>query len=267
MPRAGAGPDFIEALARGLDVIAAFRPAYGALTLTEVAAATGLARPTARRILLTLAELGYVRLEDGAFALTPKVLDLGVAFVRSQGLWDIARPHMRALVARTNESCSVAQLDGSDIVYVARVAIPKIVGLSVQIGTRFPALATSLGKVLLAALPQATLEATLAEPTRSGLVPRWQPDIAERDAALCEVRARGWALTDEQLTLGIRSVAAPLRDGSGRVLAALNVNAHAAETSVDRLVGEYLPLLLAAAGEISADFARLASVPHETVAI
>jgi IclR family transcriptional regulator, pca regulon regulatory protein len=267
MPRAGAGPDFIEALARGLDVIAAFRPAYGALTLTEVAAATGLARPTARRILLTLAELGYVRLADGAFALTPKVLDLGVAFVRSQGLWDIARPHMRALVARTNESCSVAQLDGSDIVYVARVAIPKIVGLSVQIGTRFPALATSLGKVLLAALPQAALEATLAEPTRSGLVPRWQPDIEERDAALCEVRARGWALTDEQLTLGIRSVAAPLRDGSGRVLAALNVNAHAAETSVDRLVGEYLPLLLATAGEISADFARLASVPHETVAI
>jgi IclR family pca regulon transcriptional regulator len=267
MPRAGAGPDFIEALARGLEVIAAFRPAYGALTLAEVAAATGLARPTARRILLTLAELGYVRLEDGAFTLTPKVLDLGVAFVRSQGLWDIARPHMRALVARTDESCSVAQLDGSDIVYVARVAVPKIVGLSVQIGTRFPALATSLGKVLLAALPQAALEAALAQPTRSGLVPRWQPDLEERDAALREVRARGWALTDEQLTLGIRSVAAPLRDGSGRVLAALNVNTHAAETSVDRLVGEYLPLLLATAGEISADFARLAAVPHETVAI
>ena len=130
MPRAGAGPDFIEALARGLDVIAAFRPAYGALTLTEVAAATGLARPTARRILLTLAELGYVRPADGAFTLTPKVLDLGVAFVRSQGLWDIARPHMRALVARTNESCSVAQLDGSkpvlsDMVHSGKI---KIVG-------------------------------------------------------------------------------------------------------------------------------------------
>ena len=267
MPRAGAGPDFIEALARGLDVIAAFRPAYGALSLAEVAAATGLARPTARRILLTLQELGYVRLEDGAFTLTPRVLDLGVAFVRSQGLWDIARPHMRALVARTNESCSVAQLDGSDIVYVARVAVPKIVGLSVQIGTRFPALATSLGKVLLAALPQAQLEAVLAQPTRSGLVPRWQPDVAERDAVLRDVRAQGWALTDEQLTLGIRSVAAPLRDGSGRVIAALNVNTHAAETPVEHLVGEYLPMLLATAGEISADFARLAAVSQETVAI
>ena len=195
------------------------------------------------------------------------MLDLGVAFVRSQGLWDIARPHMRALVARTNESCSVAQLDGSDIVYVARVAVPKIVGLSVQIGTRFPALATSLGKVLLAALPQAELEAVLAQPTRSGLVPRWRPDVAERDAVLRDVRARGWALTDEQLTLGIRSVAAPLRDGSGRVIAALNVNTHAAETSVEHLLGEYLPMLLATAGEISADFARLAAVPHETVAI
>jgi IclR family pca regulon transcriptional regulator len=267
MPRAGAGPDFIEALARGLEVIAAFRAGYGTLTLAEVASAAGLARPTARRILLTLAELGYVRVEDGEYTLTPRVLDLGVAFVRSQGLWDVARPHMQALVARTRESCSVAQLDGSDIVYVARVAVPKIVGLSVQVGTRFPALATSLGKVLLAALPAAELEAVLAQPTRSGLVPRWQPEPAERDAALREVRARGWALTDEQLTLGIRSVAAPLRDGMGRVIASVNVNAHAAETSVERLVEEHLPLLLAAAGEISADFARLAAVPHETVAI
>jgi IclR family transcriptional regulator, pca regulon regulatory protein len=267
MPRAGAGPDFIEALARGLEVIAAFRAGYGTLSLAEVAAAAGLARPTARRILITLAELGYVRTQDGGYALTPRVLDLGVAYVRSQGLWDVARPHMQALVARTHESCSVAQLDGSDIVYVARVAVPKIVGLSVQIGTRFPALATSLGKVLLAALPTAEMEAALAQPTRSGLVPRRQPDRAERDAALREVRARGWALTDEALAPGIRSVAAPLRDGTGRVIAAVNVNAHAAETSVERLVGEHLPLLLATAGEISADFARLAAVPHETVAI
>ena len=267
MPRTGTGPDFIESLARGLEVIAAFQPGREAMSLSDVAAATGLARPTSRRILLTLAELGYVRSVDGEYALTPRVLDLGVAYVRSQGLWDVARPHMQALVARTNESCSVAQLDGSDIIYVARVAVPKIVGLSVQIGTRFPALATSLGKVLLAALPSAELEAVLAQPTRSGLVPRWQPDEAERDAALREVRARGWALTDEQLTLGIRSVAAPLRDGTGRVIASVNVNVHAAETSVERLLEEHLPLLLAAAGEISADFARLAAVPHETVAI
>ncbi|GAB1512628.1 IclR family transcriptional regulator domain-containing protein [Actinophytocola sp. KF-1] len=264
MPREGTGPDFIEALARGLEVIAAFEPGRPVMTLAEVATATGLARPTARRILLTLGELGYVRAEGAGYALTPRVLELGVAYVRSQGLWDIARPHMEALSAATGESCSVAQLDGSDIVYVARVAVPKIVALAVQIGTRFPALQTSLGKVLLAALDPAEVESVLAEPTRSGLTPRWQPSAAERDAVLREVRARGWALTDQQLALGIRSVAAPLRDGSGRVVGALNVNTHAAETSLEHLLGHHLPLLLTAAGEISADFARLATVPHVT---
>ena len=264
MPRTGTGPDFIEALARGLDVITAFAADRPAMSLTEVATAAGLARPTARRILLTLQELGYVRAAGNGFALTPRVLELGVAYVRSMGLWDVARPHMEKLSARTGESCSIAQLDGSDIVYVARVAVPKIVALAVQIGTRFPALQTSLGKVLLAALDPAELDAVLAEPTRSGLVPRWRPDPAERDAELREVRARGWALTDQQLALGIRSAAAPLRDGSGRVVAALNVNTHAAETPVERLLEHHLPLLLQAAGEISADFARLASVPHIT---
>ena len=264
MPRDGTGPDFIEALARGLEVIAAFRPGRQVMTLAEVAAATGLARPTARRILLTLQELGYVREADRGYALTPRVLDLGVAYVRSMGLWDVARPHLERLVARTNESCSIAQLDGSDIVYVARVSVPKIVSLAVQIGTRFPALPTSLGKVQLAALTADELDRVLAEPTRSGLQPRWRPDRAERDAALRDVRARGWALTDEQLTLGIRSIAAPLRDGSGRVIAGVNVNCHAAETTVELLLEHHLPLLLQAAGEISADFARLESVPHVT---
>jgi IclR family pca regulon transcriptional regulator len=264
MPREGTGPDFIEALARGLEVITAFAPNRSPMSLTEVASATGLARPTARRILLTLRELGYVRPDGSGFALTPRVLDLGVAYVRSMGLWDVARPHLERLSARTGESCSVAQLDGSDIVYVARVAVPKIVALSVQIGTRFPALQTSLGKVLLAALGADEVERVLAEPSRSGLVPRWQPDRAERETELREVRARGWALTDEQLTRGIRSVAAPLRSGSGRVIAALNVNTHAAETTVEHLVDHHLPLLMHAAGEISADFARLEAVPHIT---
>jgi IclR family transcriptional regulator, pca regulon regulatory protein len=135
------------------------------------------------------------------------------------------------------------------------------VGLSVRIGTRFPALQTSLGKVLLAELSSDELDAALQEPTRSGLTTLWQPDLQERDAALREVRARGWAMTDQQLALGIRSVAAPLRDGE-RVVAAVNVNTHAAETSVERLVEHHLPLLLRAAGEISADFSRLRSLPQ-----
>ena len=262
MPREGAGPDFIEALARGLEVITAFGADRPVMTLAEVAGATGLARPTARRILLTLGELGYVRSDRHGYALTPRVLELGVAYVDAMGLWEVARPHLERLSERTGESCSIAQLDGSDIVYVARVAVPKIVSLAVQIGTRFPALPTSLGKVVLAALAPDELERVLAEPTRSGLVPRWRPDREERDAELREVRARGWALTDEQLTLGIRSVAAPLRDGAGRVIAGVNVNCHAAETSVEHLVSHHLPLLLATAGEISADLARREALPR-----
>ena len=254
-------PDFVEAIARGFDVIRAFQPHRPAMTLSEVAAAAGLARPTARRILLTLEQLGYVRSTAGAFTLTPRVLELGTAYVRSLGLWDVARPHLQQLVARTGESSSIAQLDGSDIVYVARVAVPKIIALRVEIGTRFPAPATSLGKVLLAGLAPAELDRVLAEPSRAGVRARWEPGRAELDAALAEVRARGWALTDEQLAPGIRSVAAPLRDGAGRVIAALNVTVHAAETSVATLTGDHLPLLLQVAGEVSADFARHQSVP------
>src|SRR5271170_1020172 len=260
--RRDSGPDFVEAIARGLDVIRAFGPRKPVMSLVAVAAAAGLPRPTARRILLTLEELGYVRAAGGGFELTPRVLDLGMSYVLSRGLWEVARPHMEQLVARTRESSSVAQLDGSDIVYVARVAVPKIVTLAVTIGTRFPAMQTSLGKVLLAALPPGEAERVLAEPTRSGITARWQPGPDERAAALREVRARGWALTDEQLAPGIRSVAAPLWDGEGQVIAALNVTVHAAETPIEVLTGEHLPLLLQTAGAISADWAACQAAPQ-----
>jgi IclR family transcriptional regulator, pca regulon regulatory protein len=188
-----------------------------------------------------------------------------MSYVLSRGLWEVARPHMEALVAKTNESSSIAQLDGSDIVYVARVAVPKIVALAVTIGTRFPALPTSLGKVLLASLTPDEAEAVLAQPSRSGITPRWQPDALERATALREVRARGWAMTDGELAPAIRSVAVPLRDGDGRVIAALNVNAHAAETPLDVLTGQHLPLLLATASAISADWAACQGAPQATV--
>jgi len=265
MVRRDTSPDFIEALARGLDVIRAFQPHQPVMSLTAVAGAAGLARPTARRVLLTLEQLGYVRSGGGGFELTPRVLDLGMSYVLSRSLWEVARPHMEGLVARTRESSSIAQLDGPDIVYVSRVAVPKIIALAVTIGTRFPAMPTSLGKVLLAALPLETAEQVLAVPSRSGVTARWQPGRAERAAELREVRARGWSLTDEQLAAGIRSVAAPLRDGDGRVIAALNVTVHAAETPVETLTGEYLPLLLQAAGAIGADWARYQSAPYVTV--
>ncbi len=267
MARRDDSPDFIEAIARGLDVIRVFKAGQPVMSLAAVAAASELPRPTARRILLTLDQLGYVRQVESGYELTPRVLDLGMSYVLSRGLWEIARPHMEALVVHTRESSSIAQLDGSDIVYVARVAVPKIVALAVTIGTRFPAMPTSLGKVLLAALPLEEAERVLAEPSRSGITPPWRPEAAERAAALREVRARGWALTDEQLAPGIRSVAVPLRDGDGKVIAALNVNSHAAETPLDVLLGRHLPLLIQAAGAISADWAAAQSTPQVTMTV
>jgi IclR family pca regulon transcriptional regulator len=259
----GVGPDFVEALARGLSVLSCFDARHPRMTLTEIAAASGLARPTARRLLLTLAELGYVRAEGGSFALTPRVLGLGMAYVNALGLWDIARPHMENLVASTRESSSMSQLDGSDIVYVARVAVPKIITLRVSIGTKFPAVRTSQGKVLLAALDDTALKGVLALPSDAGLPPyahdRSMADIRDE---LRTVRARGWALADEELAPGIRSVAAPVRDGDGSVRAALNVTVHASETTVQTLVTEHLPKLLRTAGDISAEWALWQDMPH-----
>jgi IclR family transcriptional regulator, pca regulon regulatory protein len=259
----GVGPDFVEALARGLSVLSCFDARHPRMTLTEIAAASGLARPTARRLLLTLAELGYVRAEGGSFALTPRVLGLGMAYVSALGLWDIARPHMENLVASTKESSSMSQLDGSDIVYVARVAVPKIITLRVSIGTKFPAVRTSQGKVLLAALDETALRGVLALPSEAGLPPyaddRSMADIRDE---LRTVRARGWALADEELAPGIRSVAAPVRDGDGSVRAALNVTVHASETTMQTLVTEHLPKLLRTAGDISAEWALWQDMPH-----
>ena len=262
----GRGPDFVEALARGLDVLACFDADHREMSLSDVATAVGLARPTARRLLLTLKELGFVRSSAGVFALTPKVLTLGMAYVGALGLWDIARPHLQALVERTGESSSMAQLDGSDIVYVARVSVPKLITLRVDIGTRFPAVQTSQGKVLLAALSPGDLATTLAEPSRAGLPPYIGRSPDQLRDELTAVRARGWALADEELAPGVRSVAVPVRDRDGVVRAAMNVAVHAAETSTDRLVQEHLPLLLRTAGDVSAEWALWQSRPHVEVA-
>ena len=262
----GTGRDFVEALARGLDILASFGVDHRSMSLSEVAAAAGLARPTARRLLLTLEELGYVRSCGGTFELTPKVMNLGMAYVSALGLWDIARPHLESLVARTGESSSMAQLDGSDIVYVARVSVPKLIALRVEIGTHFPAVQTSQGKVLLAALPADQVAAVLSQPSRSGLPPYigWSPDRLREE--LSEVRARGWALADSELAPGVRSVAVPVRDGTGAVRAAMNVTVHAAETTTQRLLHDYLPLLLTTAGQISAEWAIWLSRPHVEIA-
>jgi IclR family pca regulon transcriptional regulator len=190
-----------------------------------------------------------------------------MGYVSALGLWDIARPHLEALVRRTGESSSMAQLDGSDIVYVARVAVPKIIALRVEIGTRFPAAQTSQGKVLLAGLSGPELAETLAQPSRAGLpayIGRSHDQLLED---LAQVRARGWALADEELAPGVRSVAVPVRDGTGTVRAAMNVTVHAAETSTERLLDEHLPRLIRTAGDVSAEWALWQTRPHSEVVV
>lgn len=266
MAQDGRGPDFIEALSRGLDVLRAFSADHPTMSLSEVAGATALARPTARRILLTLEELGYVSVTKGEYRLTPRVLELGMAYIGSLGLWDVARPHLEHLVAQTHESSSMAQLDGSDIVYVARVAVPKLISLRVDIGTRFPALRTSQGKVLLAGLDPQEARGVLELPSRSpvpaGPVPADWSQVLDQ---LAHVREQGWALADEELAPGVRSVAVPVRDGSGQVRAAMNVTVHAAETSVATLTEKHLPHLFEAATAIGADWARWQARPLSSV--
>ena len=258
-------PDFIEALARGLEVIQAFRSSTGFLTLTEVATISDLPRPTARRILYTLEELGFVRIQDGVFTLTPKVLDLGTAFITSRSIWDITKPHLETLARKTGHSSSIALLDGSDVLYVSRVAVPKLVGLNASVGTRFPAYVTSLGKILLSALEKADLDRVLSVASLSGITPTSPPTRAELDLELRDARAKGWTLTDQQLAPTVLSIAAPIRDASGSVVAALNVNAHAYETNDKELLSKDLPFLLEAAALISKDWADYESQPSKVL--
>ena len=213
------------------------------MSLSEVATAADLARPTARRLLLTLQELGYVRSVDGGFAADPEGASAwGWATSARSGCGTSPGRTWRRSYARTGESSSMAQLDGSDIVYVARVSVPKIIALRVEIGTRFPAAQTSQGKVLLAAL---SAERARGDPRRSPAGPACPPYIGRSHdqllAELTQVRARGWALADEELAPGVRSVAVPVRDGTGAVRAAMNVTVHAAETSTEVLLEQHLP--------------------------
>ena len=258
--RSGSG-EFVEALARGLDVIKSFGPTALTLTVSDVAARTGLARPTARRLLMTLETLGYVRAVDGVYSLTTRTLDLGTSYIAALGMWEVARPHLIGLVAQTGESSSMSELEGSDIVYTARVPVAKIIAFSVKIGTLFPATSTSMGRVLLADRSEEELEQILATPSRSGIIPRVAPSLEQLHESLASIRERGWAISDEMLSIGVRSIAAPVRDASGRTAAAMNVTVHAAETSIERLTEEYLPLLLATAYAVTEEWSNLAMLP------
>ncbi|MFF4954244.1 IclR family transcriptional regulator C-terminal domain-containing protein [Streptomyces chattanoogensis] len=247
------GPEFVESVARGLTTLTAFGTGRAELPLTAVAEATGLPRATARRALITLEHLGYVAAGDKLFRLTPKVLELGFAHLSGLTLPAIAQPHLAALVERVHDSASMAVLSGDDIQYVARVPTVRIMSVNITLGTRFPAYATSMGRVLLAGLPPAEASARLALTRPEPLTRHTVTDRDRLTALLEKVRAEGYALVDEELEEGLRSLAVPVHDRTGRVVSAVNVSTHAGRCSPDEAREALLPALREAAAAIEAD--------------
>jgi IclR family pca regulon transcriptional regulator len=249
----GRGADFVQSLQRGLAVIRAFDADHPQLTLSEVARATGLTRAAARRFLLTLVELGYVRTDGRQFSLRPRVLELGYAYLSGLTLPDVAAPHLEELVARLHESSSISILDGHHVVYVARVPTKRIMTVAISVGTRFPAYATSMGRVLLAALPPDALEQYLAEAVLEPLTANTVTDPARLREILAGVAAQGYAIVDQELEEGLRAVAAPIRGAQDTGTAAINVSVHASRVSVEQLRADIVPALLETAAQIESD--------------
>ncbi|NUR96090.1 MAG: helix-turn-helix domain-containing protein [Kribbellaceae bacterium] len=251
MPGDASTGTFLQGLERGLAVIRAFSAEARSLTLSEVARSVGITPATARRILLTLEELGYVRSDNRRFSLTPRVLALGWAYLSSLDLGELAGPFMEELSAKTRESCSIATLDLPDIVYVARVPTSRIMTVALGVGARLPAYPTSMGRVLLAGLPDDELTSYLDSLEAEPLTDRTTTSPADLRAAITKARADGYALVDQELELGLRSIAAPIRNSRGRVIAALNVSAHASRSTPTSLCEEFLPHLREAAAQIT----------------
>ncbi|GGF05096.1 IclR family transcriptional regulator domain-containing protein [Mycetocola zhadangensis] len=248
---------YVQSLARGLSVIRAFGHERPSMTLSEIAEVTGLTRATARRFLLTLSELGYVRADGRMFALTPRVLELGFSYLSGLGLPEIITPQLESLSRQLNESASASVLDHGEIVYIARAAARRIMAVSITVGTRFPAHATSMGRVLLAGLSPDELDDYLASIERPALTEKTVVDSAALRGTLDQVREQGWALVDQELEPGLRSIAAPLRGPTGAVLAAINVSTSTSTASLERISDEYRPALLRAAASISAGLSHL----------
>jgi len=234
-------------------VIRAFGPDRDRLSLSEVARATGLTRAATRRFLLTLVQLGYVRNDGREFSLRPRVLELGYAYLSGLALPEIAAPHLEELVARVRESSSVSVLDGDHIVYVARVPTKRIMTVAISVGTRFPAYATSMGRVLLAAMSPEEFERYLARADLAALTGRTVTSRDQLREIVGEISQRGYAIVNQELEEGLRAIAAPFRGKGGAVAAAINLSAHASRVSMEAMRADLLPALLETAGRIEAD--------------
>lgn len=243
----------IRAIERGFAVLLAFDAERSNPSLIEIAHATGLSRPAVRRILLTLQDLGYVEATGGShWRLTPRVLTIGQHFSISSALVAVSEPHMGRLVEETQESASLSALDGDEVVYLARVPARRILNVTAAAGTRVPAHATSMGRVLLAAAPPEVVDRYLVDPGLEPLTPHTITDPDQFRDALDQARAQGWALVSEERERGLIAVSAPIRDHTGHVVAALSSSSSTGRTSPGHMERYVIPVLARIAKEISA---------------
>ncbi|GAA3142953.1 IclR family transcriptional regulator domain-containing protein [Nonomuraea salmonea] len=250
---------FLQSLARGLAVMVALGSARGGVTLADCAKVTGLPRATVRRAVQALERLGYAAARGTRFTLLPRVLELGYAHLSGLTFREIVQPHLADLAARVDESASVAVLSGDDVLYVARVQTVSLMSVNITVGTRFPAYATSMGRVLLAEQPDERLAAI--EPRR--LATRTVTSRDELRALVRRAAADGYALVDQELEEGVRSIAVPIKDRTGSTVAAVNVATHAGRAGNDALVRDVLPALRETAAKMAADLAYTGAVAAE----
>jgi IclR family transcriptional regulator, pca regulon regulatory protein len=249
--KAAEDKDYVQSLERGLAVILAFSDKHPRLTLGQLAELTGLSRPTVRRLVLTLERLGYVREEGRAFELTPHVLALGYAFTSSLNLTELAQPHMEEVTEVTGHTISLAALDGEDAVFLLRVPSRRAMAHLLLTGTRLPAFASAIGRVLLAGLPDNDVDAFLRHARLTRLTARTETDPVRLREIVGRVRGQGWEVVDQELEEGVRSFSAPVLASGGRVIAALGMSVPAGAVSVPEIHREYLPVVIKAAAEIS----------------
>jgi IclR family pca regulon transcriptional regulator len=242
-----AGPDFLEALARGLRVIAAFNRERRQLTISDLARLVDLPRASVRRILATLVELGYAEADERRFRLSPRILNLAGAYLGSNGMSETLQPAIERLCADVDEACSAAVLDGDEVVMIAHAAPRRLINVSAQVGFRVPAVASSLGRVLLAGLDDATLEAFMARVQPAKHTPITVTGKKELRRAILKARTDGFSLVDQETEVGFRSISVPLRRLDGRVVAALNVGVRSERCALATMRGVFLPKLRALA--------------------
>lgn len=253
--RPDGGRDHVQSLERGIAVLLAFDEEHPEPTLAELAAITGFSRPAVRRFLLTLERMGYVRGSGGRWALTPRVLTIGQHYTASHAIVELAQPHLLRLAEETHESASLATLDGEDVVYIGRVPVRRIMSINISVGTRVPAHATSMGRVLLAWAAPEVVDAALHRRPLRALTPKTVTDPSALRAELGRVRKLGWSVVAEELEVGLLSASAPVRDRTGQVVAALASSTSVGRSSRGELERTVVPLLVETADRITAELA------------